>query len=117
MAPSASDELVQKRETLAEAQRATRAKLIPLCLATLAMTRLLRDEPWLVVVAALITVGLSIKWITDYRRLRVELGLDGEYDELDENTTNGVKTMGVLFGVFGGFFVVVALLVWLMRQH
>lgn len=75
------------------------------------MSRLFRD-PWFMGACFVVTIGLCVRWIGRYRRLKAELGLQNDYDELDENATTGAKTLLIMFGMFGGMFVFLALFVW-----
>ncbi|MEA2752923.1 MAG: hypothetical protein QOI41_7066 [Myxococcales bacterium] len=117
MAPTQSDQLVSNRNTLAQARRAIQAKMVPLGAAVVLMARLFREDVWLVVASTLVVIGLSIRWVVQYRRLKMELGLQNEYDELDENATMGAKTLLILFGVFGGMFLFLALLISILGKR
>jgi hypothetical protein len=112
MGRTGTDKLTRKRNTLAEARRATQAKMAPLIVVTLAICRLCRDTPWLIVASGVLLVGLSTRWLRQYRRLRVELGLQHEYDEVDENATAGTKVLLIMFGVFAGMFVFLGVFIW-----
>lgn len=101
----------ENREILAEARRRIQTRAAPLAMGGMLVVRLFQDQPWVVVAYAVLLGGLSIRWIVDYRRLKAELGLAGEYDELDENAGWGAKTFLVLFCGFAVFFV---LLFWFM---
>lgn len=101
---STSDDVARNRETLAEARRRVQAKAAPLALGGLFVVRFFRDEPWFAVAYIVILGILSTRWIMGYRRLKAELGLAGEYDELDENAGWGAKTLLIVFGGFAVFF-------------
>jgi hypothetical protein len=114
MAPAGSDELITRRNTLAQARRATQGRVVSLGLGAMLMSRLFRD-PWFMGACFVVMIGLSVRWIGRYRRLKAELGLQNDYDELDENATTGAKTLLIMFGIFGGMFVFLALFVWALR--
>jgi hypothetical protein len=118
----AERERLRKRNVLAEARKATQGKLATLAGAGMLMgtffrTSISRETPWLPLACLAIGVALAIRWIGRYRRLRAELGLQNEYDELDENTTMLSNTLLVLFGVFGGMFILIAVLVFVLGKH
>lgn len=106
-----------KRTALADARGATQKKVVTCAAAASLMLTLLRDVPLLLVPGCALALGLGVHAILRYRRLRVELGLEKEYDELAENSENGAKTFIVLFAVLGGFMVFLAAFVTIFGKR
>jgi hypothetical protein len=112
-----SNELARNRETLAEARRRIQMRGAPLAIIALFVVRFYRDQPWVLAAYVVPFLVLSIRWIVGYRRLKAELGLSGEYDELDENAGWGTKFFVILFGGFAAFFVLLFLFISVVGKH
>lgn len=59
---------------------------------------------------------LRRRWMREYREALTAAGIDPERDELVENAAGFKNTMLILFGVFGGMFIFLAVFVWLARR-
>ncbi len=106
-----------KRARLADARRSTQGKMVALAGAGLAARALAPAQPWIAGGVVGVSAVLAVWWIAGYRRLKAELALTDEYDELDENAAWGGKTIAILFGVFGSLFAFLFLVMWLTAKR
>jgi hypothetical protein len=109
--PSSDDEKMAAHATLAAAQKAIQAKGLALFGAAGIARVFGKDAPWVAAVLLATSVCAVVYWVRGYRALRRKLGLEAEYDQLDQNITFGGHTLLILLGMFALVGLVMFLLV------
>ena len=101
-AAATASELDRKRLVLAKARHATRVNMLPAAGGLLLARVLARAYPLVAVACILATAFVVVRSVVRYRRLKAELGLGAEYDELDENASwTGKMLLGILALIVG----------------